>query len=336
VGGIGFPSVTSMTFLPDGRLVAAQTPDDGVAEIVNLIEIDPASGAGTLIGTIGTFATGDCARMPGMTYHGGLGKLLGYGDGCFATDPEGLHVIDPATGAGTPIGASGFKLGGNGLAWDPLSGNLYATPHDAVGLALLDPLTGAASVLPGILPAPIGALAVHPGTGVLYGSYRTSSGAGTQTGDLIVIEPATGAVTTIGTTGFFMDSLAFVPGGTCDVRNGLGGNPVDFACTSTPLVGTTWTTSVSTIPSVGAATNATIVANGIGGPTSGALLFGGELLILPPFAPIDVANGTHALPVPADAALVGLSLFFQALRAEAAGPAIFLVPLNGLDVTIGM
>jgi hypothetical protein len=133
-----------------------------------------------------------------------------------------------------------------------------------------------------------------------------------------------------------MDSLAFVPGGTCDVRNGLGGNPVDFACTSTPLVGTTWTTSVSTIPSVGAATNATIVANGIGGPTSGALLFGGELLILPPFAPIDVANGTHALPVPADAALVGLSLFFQALRAEAAGPSIFLVPLNGLDVTIGM
>ena len=335
VGSIGINSVMSIAFLPDGRLIGAATPDAGFTEKVELIEIDTTTGAGTVIGTVGTVSGGKCGRMPGMTYHGGLGQLLGYADGCFGSDPEGLYRIDPATGVGTSIGGSGFTLGGNGLAWDSATDTLYATPHDAGALVTLDAATSAATVVGGTLPAPIGALTIDPSSGELFGSLRTSMAGQPKTGDLIRIDKVTGLMTTVGPTGVYLDSLAFLPGGSCAVHNGGGGNPLDFDCADTPTVGQTWTSTVSTVPTVGSATNATFVAYGGGGPTQGLFVFGWELLILPPYNPIHQALGSHAIAIPSDPTLVGGTFTFQAGRAESTGPTLEIVLVNALDVTIG-
>lgn len=118
----------------------------------------------------------------------------------------------------------------------------------------------------------------------------------------------------------------------CFTRNGGGGNPLGFACVSTPTIGTAWTTTVDTLspPSL-----ASVLGISFGGPTSGLLLAGivrGELLCLSPFAPFDVStSGVHVAPIPLDFGLIGLVVSTQAATYV---PGLFTLQ-NALDVTIG-
>ena len=120
----------------------------------------------------------------------------------------------------------------------------------------------------------------------------------------------------------------------------LGLNPMDYTCSNAPVLGTTWMTQINTTPSVGSVTVLTFVAVGLGGPTEGILLFGHELLILPPFlssSEVGTGLGAHDFPVPSDLALIGLSGSWQGARLEVvpSGP-FFLVLTNALDAVYGL
>jgi hypothetical protein len=129
-----------------------------------------------------------------------------------------------------------------------------------------------------------------------------------------------------------LDNIILTSSGTAAVRNGLGGNPLSFVSTSFPDLGTTWTSTVDV-----ATPGHPISFLGVSatGPTSGAFLGGavtGELLVLPPLMLLDVAAGSHGLPIPADAGLVGLCVSTQAGTISSTGT-IHLA--NALDLQIG-
>ncbi len=93
---IGVPFIDAIVFTNDGRLFGTGFVDGGAV----LVEIDPASGRGTVIGQTGF------ASVPGLEVASD-GSLLGSLGGA---DPRagGIIRIDPSTGAGTFIGATGF------------------------------------------------------------------------------------------------------------------------------------------------------------------------------------------------------------------------------------
>lgn len=206
IGPIGFRNVSGMACLPDGRMVASANADNiqPPGPVSVLIEIDPDTGAGSLIGTIGDLNQGSCGRFPDITFDNSSGTLFGYGDFC-SGDPEGLFTIDPITGAGTSVGASGYGGGGNGLAAQPGTGTLYGTPFDISSLVIFDPVTGAGSDVPGsvgAIPFRVNALDFNPVSGELLGSYNDGS-----FGYLVSIDTADGSTTIIGQSATGLDAL---------------------------------------------------------------------------------------------------------------------------------
>jgi hypothetical protein len=114
------------------------------------------------------------------------------------------------------------------------------------------------------------------------------------------------------------------------IRNGTGVNPVSFLETSPPHMGAVWQTTVD-IATPGAL--ASVLFVGMGGaitvPINGVIH--GEVLILPPFFPEDIAFGIHNIEVPNACGLVG-----QTYRAQAATYKAGDIQLtNALDFTIG-
>lgn len=207
IGLTGFDSVTGLAFLDDGRLVGSARGDDmyGGVPTAILVEIDTETGAGTLIGPISDENIG-CGRMPDLTYDPVNDILYGYGDFCLGA-PEGLFVIDPDTGVGTSVGASGYSGGGNGMAIDPATGIIYATPFDNGSLVILDPATGAGADVPGSagnVPSRVNALDVFPGRGALYGSWNAGGAS-----YLVRISKVDGTTAVIGQSALGLDALAF-------------------------------------------------------------------------------------------------------------------------------
>ncbi|MEM7203039.1 MAG: hypothetical protein AAF628_22455 [Planctomycetota bacterium] len=123
------------------------------------------------------------------------------------------------------------------------------------------------------------------------------------------------------------------PLATCVVRNGTGINPIDFACISTPVLGQDWDTSIATTPatSLTAIGLAALPAQFPLPGTSGELLLG-----LAPPPTFLVGLGTHSLTIPRNASLVGARLYSQGFRIDAPGGTATLVPLNALDVVLGV
>jgi len=92
------------------------------------------------------------------------------------------------------------------------------------------------------------------------------------------------------------------------VRNCSGANPAGFASLSDPAIGTNW---VSTIDITTPGALASVVTLSTGGPLCGFFLNGtvhGELEGLPPFLPPNLGFGAHSIPIPNDAALLGVSV----------------------------
>ncbi len=83
--------------------------------------------------------------------------------------------------------------------------------------------------------------------------------------------------------------------GACTFFNGGGTNPVGYTCTNVPIAGQNWLTTVAGDP----AGVATLVIVGSGGTTSGAFLFGGEVLVAGPTFIFDLASGvSHNIAIP--------------------------------------
>jgi hypothetical protein len=323
VGSIGFNGVSGLAALNDGRLVGSAVSGGNPV----LIEIDRTTGAGTLIGVIGTAGvTGDCARVGDLAYDAATSTLYGMADRCngsFALDT--LLIIDTTTGDGTPVAfgvlGAGFYLG---TAFDSSSGKIY-TCDGSQGLSSIDPATSVETLIGGAGSANAMDIDTSSGTAVAYGTLRT--------GNLITIDLATGNETPVGNTGLTgLDAILFdVPLGpvaSCTFRNGLGGNPAIFTCVSKPVVGQPWLADVS----LALDTLATFVGVGIGGPTSGILVFGGsELLILPPYPIVVSALGAHSTPIPPSPTLLGVTVATQGGQINTSG----IVLANAQDLVLG-
>ena len=215
IGPIGFDNVTAMAFLGDGRLVGSANGDNDFGSQTSLlIEIDKTTGAGSLIGIIGQSFNGECGRVPGLTYDPNRNILYGYGDACDGNDL--LLTINTQTGKGTIIGPTRFSSGGNGLAWDPRSGRLFATPADDNTLVLINPVTALGrSITPsGVVPDMMRSLAIQPPTYVLYGALkdRDSVFGAENLSYLTTIDMVTGATTVVGESVLGLDGLIFEPG----------------------------------------------------------------------------------------------------------------------------
>ena len=122
--------------------------------------------------------------------------------------------------------------------------------------------------------------------------------------------------------------------GSCTSRAGvLGTNPKGYDCVFPPFAGSNWLATIDTVPVAGTATIGTIIAVRLSGGIDNIPLFGYEMLALPPYS-LDVANGSHSIPIPA--AISGFGLATQGVRLETdALGNVTIVLMNAQDVVIG-
>ncbi len=218
IGDIGFEGVTGLAFLPDGRLVASARGElSGEDRFAILIEIDPRTGAGTLIGTIGELVDGECARAPDLSVDPLTSTLFATGDLCqdggFFDDS--LQTVNPNTGMGAVIGSyQPFNGGGNGLA---ISNNNVFCVTVTVGsfatLIAVDPNSGAPTLHATLTLDQnifVNALAFHPSTQKLFGStVDLNTSPNERSSTLITINTVTGQTTEIGVLPDCFDGIIF-------------------------------------------------------------------------------------------------------------------------------
>lgn len=202
IGPIGF-SVTGLALDPISGTLYGATGGAG-ANPGTLLTIDPSTGAGTVVGNFGTGAPmADLAFDPS-------GNLYGWSQ----LDSD-LYRIDKSTGNATSVGDSGLFTLNSGLAIDA-AGTVYFGGFDAnlipnlLGLAVIDPSTGAATTLVPYVPSlPVGLGLTFDDAGVLYGLHKVDNLQIPR--ELVIIDPATGAITVIGPTVNRLDAIEFIP-----------------------------------------------------------------------------------------------------------------------------
>ena len=194
IGPIGF-AVTGMAFHPGTGVLYGTTG----AEIdpPALIQINTATGAGTLIGNNTNGPIAD------ITFRAD-GTLFGWTE-----DTDDLVTVNIATGVETVVSDSGISTAGSGIAFSP-SGTLFFTGSNSNGaLRTINPATGAPTTVVTMTGGPtsnrINALAFNS-AGVLYGSLKQSPG-----DVLITINTTTGVITTVGALPPGIDAIAFAP-----------------------------------------------------------------------------------------------------------------------------
>jgi hypothetical protein len=170
IGPIG-ADLYDIALAPSGQLY-------GVDGVSNLYKINQDTGAATKVGQAGYPLVGLAVSSGGTIYGSGSKQLV---------------VINPATGSGTPVGSGiGFTASGD-LAFDA-SGNLYMTASGTSSTDLLvsvNTTTGVGTAVGAIGDPNVYGLGYSSGT--LYGTdYQ---------GNLLTIDPATGAGTVIATGG---------------------------------------------------------------------------------------------------------------------------------------
>ncbi len=113
-------------------------------------------------------------------------------------------------------------------------------------------------------------------------------------------------------------------------RNGSGVNATGYNCTSNPVIGTNWGSTIATTP----ATQMTLLA--VGTLVGQTPFLGGEILF-DISAPVVVlqGTGTHSVPIPNLLSLVGSRLATQGIRADLIGGQLRIAFLNAQDVLIG-
>lgn len=202
IGPIGF-SVTGLALDPTTGILYGAT-GGASADPNTLLTIDPVTGAGTVVGDFGTGAPmADLAFDPSGTLYG------------WSQLDSDLYRIDKSTGGATRVGEAGLFTQNSGLAIDA-AGTIYFGGFDAelipglLGLAVIDPTTGAATTLVSYVPSiPVGLGLTFDDAGVLYGIHKVDDGPDLR--ELVTIDPATGAITVIGSTVDRLDAIAFIP-----------------------------------------------------------------------------------------------------------------------------
>ncbi|MCA8976225.1 MAG: hypothetical protein KDC98_16000 [Planctomycetes bacterium] len=133
---------------------------------------------------------------------------------------------------------------------------------------------------------------------------------------------------------FNIDTLAYRDQAAgCILRNGTGINPTDFTCASLPVLGTTWQGQMVT----NASTILTILGYAPNGLAAPSPLFGGELLLQTTPPPIAIFGfGSYSMAIPSASAWIGTAVVFQGFRAEVTATGTALVPLNALELVLGL
>ena len=215
VGPTGFDGISALAFLGDGRIVASgrQGPDTSI-----LIEINPVSGQGTLIGVIGDANNpGECGRVAGLTFDSATDTLYGLGLKCGAGLDRVLFTINPDTAEPTVVGEVGFFGGGNAIAIRQ-DGTLFAIAWSGTDLSLytLNRITGLGTLVgvmdtSGITPNGLGVngLDFHPITQELFGS--STDGGDDTTSYLVSINEDIPSLSVIGQTLDCFDGIVFGP-----------------------------------------------------------------------------------------------------------------------------
>ena len=212
---IGDPgqAVTALAFQPStgilyGATAVIDVPPSSI-DPGHLITIDPSTGIGTDVGSFGlTSLPNEGITLADLTFDPATGVLYGW-----RANGEGdLYTVDLTTGTATKVGESGLSgLTGGGLTFGP-GGKLFFAGEGTSGLLrVIDKTTGlpidsvSLSGYAGpFIAANIAAL-TYDGGQFLYGVTR-------KAGDLIRIDPTTGAIETIGPAASedaAIDGLAF-------------------------------------------------------------------------------------------------------------------------------
>jgi hypothetical protein len=149
-----------------------------------LITIDPATGAGTLVGPTGIVGSLNDPGVPALAIRS-TGEILAMDIGTGSR----LYWIDATTGAATLVATTALASP-PAIAYD--GGDILWAVDNVGKLYTLDDQTGA-SVLVGATGAFIKGMAFDPTTGVLWGSDASSA--------VFTINVQTGAATLVGSTG---------------------------------------------------------------------------------------------------------------------------------------
>jgi len=193
IGPIGF-NVSGIAFDPTTGILYGLS-GNREAGAPELITINPTTGAGTLVGTVTAIPGG----YADITFDA-AGQLYGFNEpGC-----DCLVRIDKATAAVTFVGPT-TPSATSGLAFSN-AGTLYL---DGVGsLRILDPVTGAVTSTISPFSRPVAMGMDFDENDILYGLERLGNGPSGPR-NLVTINTANGAVTTIGATVPGLDALAF-------------------------------------------------------------------------------------------------------------------------------
>ena len=212
IGPIGFDGVTGLESLPDGRLIgtARQGPETAV-----LIQINPATGRGNLIGVLGDVNNpGECARFPDLAYDNATDTLYATGFFCDGLS-RSIFTIDPNTAEATFIGETLFGGGGLGLAMRS-DGTLFHSSLSGPDLSFytINLNTGNGTLIgtidANIPPVPrlnVNSMDFHPITGQLFGSSKEADAPGP--GYLVTIDETLPSVSLVGQGVDCFDALVF-------------------------------------------------------------------------------------------------------------------------------
>lgn len=232
VGNVGY-TMTGLAIDPQTGILYGATGRADPANPGNLISIDWVTGAGTIIGDINLAndnTAADISFAPDGTLYGWLMSPGGGGGG----GADDLITIDLSTGLGTVVAPSGITNAyGNGLA--ALDNNTLYLIRDGE-----DSIFSTINAATGIEDATIAlnnglgnnyainALAFNE-AGVLYGVRNDFDGM--TPNDLIIIDPTTGNITTVGPSDNRLDGIVFYnPNEACDDGNTTDGDGCSAAC----------------------------------------------------------------------------------------------------------
>lgn len=208
IGHTGSSDVKGLAFSPDGTLYGVDETAD------TLLTIDPSTGAGTTVGSLGadTQSPGLTFDCDGNLWMSSVSDAGAGGVGVRSGDPP-FYSIDPRTGAATEIGRQGIEVSGLAARGNTVFG--LAQGEDAK-LVTIDTSSGLATeVGPLNIQSAVAGLAFAP-DGTLWGIE--------QGRDIYTVDIASGSATVQATVDGRFPGLAIPGGPVCSAAPSASGS----------------------------------------------------------------------------------------------------------------